>query len=711
MGTLPFKKKIQQRKEDVARETSTEIRGKTRDELHRKTREEMRSVRGKGENLRRATEEETNRKIQDRIKQLQQEGRNPNESLGKVAKDVLMNADNFSDPQDFNKMVPDDFSVDDMEMLFNVLGDDFSIDKNIRINQSVPDETETAAAAAEGVPIMKKPLSSTSHERGRKDPLRMYMMTIGNVPLLTREGEIEIAKKIESGEKEILKLLLDFFITFNDIIHIPDRVANGQINIKDVVREQEDEIDGDAEDLADDDDDDDDIDEIEKGQDDAADDGDDEDEEDDESKEEEPVKKSKKASMQKEMKSKERNQTLIDTATECIDRLKAKDREKKKVLRLLETPHLRSEQKKKYQASLDAVTDEMVAIIIEMKLNKHYLDSLCEKIRGYEEKAKQLQNNIKIIEESMDMTFEEMGQIIANPKEFPLVDASAMHINEKYALINQTKRSIKKLEAETTLSIAELTENSKKLRVAEEAVRNAKNQLIQANLRLVVSIAKKYNNRGLDFKDIICEGNMGLIKAVDKFEYHRGYKFSTYATWWIRQSITRAIADQGRTIRIPVHMIEMMNKINKTIKELTNKNGFEPSIADVAKQMNLPEDKIRKVWRSARETISLETPIGEDEDSQLQDFVEDPKTLSPEDYTARQNMAEIIRELFHGLTPREEKVIRMRFGIGETETFTLDEIGKEFGVTRERIRQIEAKAVIKLKKMLKGRKTSWDDFM
>ena len=350
----------------------------------------------------------------------------------------------------------------------------------------------------------------------------------------------------------------------------------------------------------------------------------------------------------------------------------------------------------------------MVSIIIEMKLNKHYLDSLSEKIRSYEEKAKQLQNNIRVVEESMNMTFEEMGQIIANPKDFPLVDANVMHINEKYALINQTKRSIKKLEAETQLSIEELTANSKKLRIAEEAVRNAKNQLIQANLRLVVSIAKKYNNRGLDFKDIICEGNMGLIKAVDKFEYHRGYKFSTYATWWIRQSITRAIADQGRTIRIPVHMIEMMNKINKTIKELTNKNGFEPSIADVAKQMNLPEDKIRKVWRSARETISLETPIGEDEDSQLQDFVED---LSPEDYTARQNMAEIIRELFHGLTPREEKVIRMRFGIGETETFTLDEIGKEFGVTRERIRQIEAKAVIKLKKMLKGKKTSWDDFM
>lgn len=643
--------------------------------------------------------------ISDRVRQLQQEGRNPKESLEQVAKDVLLNADNFTDPQDFNKMVPDDFNVDDMEMLFNVLPDDFNLDRKIGA-PSVPDETEVPSADAVAT-IMKKS-SATTHERGRKDPLRMYMLTIGSVPLLTKEGEVDIAKKIESGEKDIIRLLLDFFITFKEIVTIPDKVNNGQLNIKEIVREQDEEIGGDGDDMSDDDDDDDDF-ENEKGPSDMDDDDDDDEAADPEAQ----GKKAKqpKAPTQKEIQNSEKNQSLIEATVACIESLKTKNREKIKIQKQLETPRLRSDAKKKYTAALNAVVDEMVDIVIEMRLNKAYLNSLCEKIRLYEEKAKQLQNNIKIIEEEMNMTFEQMGQIIANPEKFPLVDANALHISEKYALINQTKRSIKKLEAETTLSIEELTANSKKLRAAEEAVRSAKNQLIQANLRLVVSIAKKYNNRGLDFKDIICEGNIGLIKAVDKFEYHRGYKFSTYATWWIRQSITRAIADQGRTIRIPVHMIEMMNKINKTIKELTNKNGFEPSISDVAKQMNLPEDKIRKVWRSARETISLETPIGEDEDSQLQDFVEDPKTLSPEDYTARQNMAEIIRELFHGLTPREEKVIRMRFGIGETDSFTLDEIGKEFGVTRERIRQIEAKAVIKLKKMLKSKKTSWDDFM
>lgn len=641
--------------------------------------------------------------ISDRVRQLQQEGRNPKESLEQTAKDILLNADNFTDPQDFNKMVPDDFNVDDMEMLFNVLPDDFNLDR--KISHAVPDETEVPSedTVAE---IMKK-TSATSHERGRKDPLRMYMLTIGSVPLLDKEGEVTIAKQIESGEKEIIKLLLDFFITFKEIVTIPDKVNNGQLNIKEIVREQDEEIGGDADDMSDEDDDDDF--ENEKNPSDI-----DDDEDDDVL---DPESQGKKAAKQpkmptpKEIQNSERNQSLIEATIKCIDELKKQNREKIKIQKLLETPRLRADAKKKHEAALNEIVDKMIVTVIEMRLNKSYLNSLCEKIRQYEDKAKQLQNNIKIIEDDMNMTFEDMGRIIANPDKFPLVDANKMHINEKYALINQTKRSIKKLEAETTLSIDELTANSKKLREAEEAVREAKNQLIKANLRLVVSIAKKYNNRGLDFKDIICEGNIGLIKAVDKFEYHRGYKFSTYATWWIRQSITRAIADQGRTIRIPVHMIEMMNKINKTIKELTNKNGFEPTISDVAKQMNLPEDKIRKVWRSARETISLETPIGEDEDSQLQDFVEDPKTLSPEDYTARQNMAEIIRELFHGLTPREEKVIRMRFGIGETDSFTLDEIGKEFGVTRERIRQIEAKAVIKLKKMLKGKKTSWDDFM
>ncbi|HNW82669.1 MAG TPA: sigma-70 family RNA polymerase sigma factor [bacterium] len=638
-------------------------------------------------------DDEQDAKIVTRIEQFENEGKAPNKSLKNVAENVLNSAGDVS-IQDIDGLIPEnaDFSVDDMEMLFNIL-DDFNVD----IKMDAVDDDDSAVEPA--ISILKK--GAGTHERGRKDPLRMYMLTIGAVPLLTKDGEVEIAKRIESGEKEIIRILLDAFITFKEIVSIPDKVMNEQLNIKEIVREMEEELEGD-DDLID-------LDEEEEPE--VIDDDDDDEV------------TSKKAASSKTAKNEggdvaeskpqisDKNQALIDMVNESVEKLKIANRERAKALKMAESTSIKAETRKKHRETAVKILEGMVNTILEMRLNKLYINSLCDKIRQYEEKAKQLQRNIKHIESSMNMTFEQMGEVIANPGRFPTINHNSDYIGEKYALINQTKRSMKKLEAETSLSMDDLNANSKMLRDAEEAVRFAKNQLIQANLRLVVSIAKKYNNRGLDFKDIICEGNIGLIKAVDKFEYYRGYKFSTYATWWIRQSITRAIADQGRTIRIPVHMIEMMNKINKTIKELTNKFGFDPSISDVAKHMNLPEEKIRKVWRSARETISLETPIGEDEDSQLQDFVEDPKTLSPEDYTARQNMAEIIRDLFSGLTPREEKVIRMRFGIGETETYTLEEIGREMGVTRERIRQIEAKAVLKLKKMLKGRKTSWDDFI
>ncbi|MGI6393262.1 MAG: sigma-70 family RNA polymerase sigma factor [bacterium] len=650
--------------------------------------------------LQKLKKEEQFDKISSKIEQFQKEGKNPSTSLKNIAEGVLNAPGNVS-IQDIDSMIPanSDFDVDDMEMLFNIL-DDFNID----VSESSGDENVPTGEQVSA--ILKKGASAS--EKGRKDPLRMYMLTIGAVPLLTREGEVEIAQRIEAGEKEIIKILLDFFITFKEIVSIPDKVMNEQLNIKEIVNESEEEDDDDDTVSLEEDDDDDE--ETTLGE---------EDGEKEEEGEEPKIDKKKKSPVVVEKRNlearnlgmTEKNMMLMETTWAYVETLKTINRDRTLLLKEIESKTIKEKEKKIKIKKADEIMEEMAQVIIDMRLNKSYIHSLCEKIRQYEEKARQLLNNIAHIEKSMNMTFEQMGQVIANPEKFPLIDEKNLHISEKYILINQTKRSIKKLEAETALSIDELSKNSKMLRNAEEAVRHAKNQLIQANLRLVVSIAKKYNNRGLDFKDIICEGNIGLIKAVDKFEYSRGFKFSTYATWWIRQSITRAIADQGRTIRIPVHMIEMMNKINKTIRELTNKYGYDPSVADVAKQMNIPEDKIRKVWRSARETISLETPIGEDEDSQLQDFVEDPKTLSPEEYTARQNMAEIIRDLFKGLTPREEKVVRMRFGIGETETYTLEEIGKEMGVTRERIRQIEAKAVLKLKKLLKAKRASWEDFI
>ncbi|TBU98444.1 RNA polymerase sigma factor RpoD [Stutzerimonas kirkiae] len=596
---------------------------------------------------------------QSRLKELIQRGREQGYLTYAEVNDHL--PEDISDPE----------QVEDIIRMINDMG--------INVFEVAPDadalllaEADTDEAAAEEAAAA---LAAVETDIGRTtDPVRMYMREMGTVELLTREGEIEIAKRIEEGIREVMGAIAHFPGTVSGILADYERVTTEGGRLSDILSgyiDPDDDGAAGAPPEADP--------VVPAAAAKAADDKEDDEEDDSDSEEEEGD-----GGPDPEI-ARQRFGAVAEQLEKALKVLKKHGRGHAQAIEELQALAILFMPIKLVPKQYDALVDRVREALNQVRAQERAIMQLC--VRD----ARMPRADFLRLFPGNESNLEWTASLASGKSKY------AEAIGNRQEEIRNCQQKLIALEQENQLTIAEIKDINRRMSIGEAKARRAKKEMVEANLRLVISIAKKYTNRGLQFLDLIQEGNIGLMKAVDKFEYRRGYKFSTYATWWIRQAITRSIADQARTIRIPVHMIETINKLNRISRQMLQEMGREPTPEELGERMEMPEDKIRKVLKIAKEPISMETPIGDDEDSHLGDFIEDSAMQSPIDVATVESLKEATREVLSGLTAREAKVLRMRFGIDMNTDHTLEEVGKQFDVTRERIRQIEAKALRKLR--------------